>query len=73
MLTHDQLFQAVELLRNLVEISPATPPTAEHIGVCHYCGAKVRNIHSQIIYHNEGCAWEQAKDFMDDLPSEWGE
>lgn len=71
LLTHDQLQRAVELLQNLVVISPATPPTATHIGKCHYCGEGVRNIHSGIIHHTETCPWWEASRFADKLPSEW--
>lgn len=72
-LTNEQLWRAVDLLHDLVSISPATAPNADNAGVCHYCGKRVRNVHAGTIHHTEGCYWKQARDFLDDLPNDWGE
>jgi hypothetical protein len=71
MITHEQVEQAIALLQGLVGISPATAPTRDSLGACHYCGQKVRNVNSGIIHHTEGCYWRQARQFVDALPSEW--
>lgn len=72
MLTHDQLQQAVELLQDLVSVSPIVGVDRSfHLGHCFYCGERVRNVHSQVIHHTEDCYWWKAKQFADSLPSEW--
>jgi hypothetical protein len=71
MLTHEQIQQAVDLLQGIVSISPATAPNEDGLGVCHFCGQQVRDIHSGIIHHTEGCPWWQSRQFVDALPSEW--
>jgi hypothetical protein len=71
--THEQAERAIALLRALMGESPATEPDEYDIGRCLYCGARVRNIRSKIIHHREDCHWWIAKQFVDNLPDDWGE
>lgn len=71
MITHEQIEEGIALLRDLVEISPATAPDEYDIGHCHYCGARVRNIHSSLIRHIPDCRWHKARAYLAALPSDW--
>lgn len=83
MLTNDQLFRAVELLRDLVSISPDTGPDEYGPGCCHYCGEPIKSRkldsiphgpynghYERTIVHVEECYWKAASDFLDTLPDE---
>ncbi len=69
--TAEQHRLAVELLADLVAISPVVGVGPAHLGHCHYCGRRVRNVHSQLINHTEECPWRVAHEFTEGLPSDW--
>jgi hypothetical protein len=71
MITHEQVERAIEYLQLLTSYSPATEPDEYGIGYCLYCFAKVRNVNSRLIYHRDDCPFQQARAFVESLPSDW--